>query len=189
MNRKIQLPNKKTENTSLWRSRRSVAVILLIIIFAIFGYYVLKNKATNRLQPVDNFSIYEPKFLKEGSLSLYKQDTLIKEIDIEIADKEEERVQGLMFRKSMPENAGMLFIFEQETPQSFWMRNTYISLDILFINKQGKIVTIHRNTETLSDQSYPSDEKAMYVLELNAGYCQKHNIADGDSIIYEKFNH
>ena len=62
------------------------------------------------------------------------------------------------------------------------MENTYISLDMIFISASNKIVTIHRNTKTLSEQSYPSSAPAKYVLEVNAGYCSRHNINEGDKI-------
>ena len=81
----------------------------------------------------------------------------------------------------------MLFIFPHEEMQSFWMRNTFIPLDILFVNANYEIVTIHRDTETTSDQSYPSTEKAQYVVEVNAGYCDKYMIKEGDRIVFRMF--
>ena len=82
----------------------------------------------------------------------------------------------------MEENQGMLFIFPADAMQSFWMRNTLISLDMIFINSNKKIVTIHKNTKVLSDQSYPSTSPARYVLEVNAGFTAKHNIQVGDQV-------
>jgi uncharacterized membrane protein (UPF0127 family) len=105
-------------------------------------------------------------------------------IDIQIANNDFDRELGLMFRKQMDENKGMLFIFSEEAKQSFWMRNTLISLDMVFVNASNKIVTIHKNTQTLSDQSYPSTAPAKYVVEVNGGYCSKHNINEGDKINY-----
>jgi uncharacterized membrane protein (UPF0127 family) len=124
-------------------------------------------------------------FKKEGELTF--TDTLGNEkvkIDLEIADNEYERQLGLMNRKSMEENQGMLFIFPFEKYQSFWMRNTLISLDILFINKDKKIVTIHKNSEILSAQSYPSSAPAMYVVEVVGGFTDKFNIIIGDKIFW-----
>ena len=125
------------------------------------------------------------KFKKEGELTF--TDTTgnpIIKIDIEIADNDYERQLGLMNRESMEEMQGMLFIFPVERYQSFWMLNTLFSLDMLFINSNKEIVTIHKNTTTLSEQSYPSSEPAQYVLEVNGGFCDRHNISLGDKVFW-----
>jgi uncharacterized membrane protein (UPF0127 family) len=125
------------------------------------------------------------KFKKEGELTF--TDTTgnpIIKIDIEIADNDYERQLGLMNRESMGEMQGMLFIFPFERLQSFWMLNTLFSLDIIFINSNKEIVTIHKNTTPLSQQSYPSTEPAQYVLEVNAGFCDIHNINLGDRVYW-----
>ncbi|RPI68080.1 MAG: DUF192 domain-containing protein, partial [Ignavibacteriales bacterium] len=122
-------------------------------------------------------------FKKEGELTFYTQDNKpIVKIDIELADTEYDRQLGLMKRKSMKENQGMLFIFPNEEQRSFWMRNTFISLDMIFVNSSKEIVTIHKNTRTLSEQSYPSTAPAIYVVEVIAGFTDKHNIKEGDKI-------
>ena len=125
------------------------------------------------------------KFKKEGELTF--TDTTgnpIIKIDIEIADNDYERQLGLMNRESMKEMQGMLFIFPVERYQSFWMLNTLFSLDMLFINSNKEIVTIHKNTTPLSEQSYPSSEPAQYVLEVNGGFCDRHNISLGDKVFW-----
>jgi uncharacterized membrane protein (UPF0127 family) len=122
-------------------------------------------------------------FKKEGELTFTDSLGTVKtKIDIEIANSEFDRQLGLMFRKHMEDKDGMLFIFTSEEMQSFWMRNTYIPLDMIFVNSAKKIVTIHRNTQTLSDQSYPSAAPAIYVIEVNGGFCSSHNINEGDRI-------
>jgi hypothetical protein len=122
-------------------------------------------------------------FKKEGELTFTDSIGTVKtKLDIEIANSDFDRQLGLMFRRHMDNNNGMLFIFPSEEMQAFWMRNTFIPLDMLFVNAAKKIVTIHRNTQTLSDQSYPSATPSMYVIEVNAGYCSTHNINDGDRI-------
>lgn len=125
------------------------------------------------------------KFKKEGELTFTDSvgNQIIK-IDVEIADNDYERQLGLMNRQSMEEMQGMLFIFPEERFQSFWMLNTLFSLDILFINSNKEIVTIHKNTTPLSEQSYPSSKPAIYVLEVNAGFCERHNIKLGDKIYW-----
>ncbi len=125
----------------------------------------------------------EYKFMKEGSLTF--TDSLnnpITKIDLEIADTDFDRQLGLMFRKSMETNQGMLFIFPVQETLSFWMKNTYLPLDMIFVNSDKKIVTIHKNTKTLSDQSYASTEPAQYVVEVNAGFADKYSIKVGDKI-------
>jgi hypothetical protein len=84
----------------------------------------------------------------------------------------------------MEQMQGMLFIFPQQRYQSFWMLNTMFSLDILFINNDKEIVTIHKNTTPLSEESYPSSEPAIYVVEVNAGFCDKHGINLGDKVFW-----
>ena len=91
-----------------------------------------------------------------------------------------------MKRKSMEENQGMLFIFPEEKMQAFWMRNTLISLDMIFVSAQKEIVTIHKNTKVLSDQSYPSTKPAMYVIEVDAGFSDRHNLKEGDKISWRE---
>jgi len=124
-------------------------------------------------------------FKKEGELTFTDSLGTVKtKIDIEIANSDFDRQLGLMFRKHMDDKDGMLFIFPSEEMQAFWMRNTFIPLDMVFVNAAKKIVTIHRNTQTLSDQSYPSSAPAMYVIEVNGGFCSTHNINEGDRINY-----
>lgn len=128
--------------------------------------------------------VTEPKFKKEGELDFISSETgnVLKHIDIEIAENDTERTQGLMFRKSMEESRGMLFTFEIEKVQGFWMRNTLISLDIIYVNADLEIVKIQRRTQPLSEVSLTSDFPAQYVVEVIGGYCTKYNIKEGDSI-------
>lgn len=82
----------------------------------------------------------------------------------------------------MPEDHGMLFVFEKEGSLSMWMKNTYISLDILFVNVSNEIVKIHKNTMPLSTRLISSDREAVYVVEVVAGFCDKYDINVGDRI-------
>jgi hypothetical protein len=150
----------------------AVIAVLALIFFLVFPDVFKKDK------PVDEYT-----FRKEGELTFYSMNNepLIS-IDIELADTEYDRQLGLMKRKSMEENQGMLFIFPDEELKSFWMRNTFISLDIIFVNTKKEIVTIHKNTRTLSDQSYPSAAPAIYVVEVVAGFTDKYKIKEGDKI-------
>ena len=97
-------------------------------------------------------------------------------VSVEIVSTPELLRKGLMWRSELPDDHGMLFVFEGDAPRSFWMKNTPLPLDILFINSDGKIVSIARNTVPYSLASIPSAAPANYVLEVNAGFSSKHGI-------------
>lgn len=101
---------------------------------------------------------------------------------VELATTEAERARGLMFRKELPEGHGMLFDFKQEQPVSFWMHNTYIPLDMIFIAGDGRIVRIAENTQPQSDRLIPSGAPVRAVLEVIAGTARKFGIAPGDRV-------
>jgi uncharacterized protein len=102
--------------------------------------------------------------------------------NVELATNDAERERGLMFRKSLPEGQGMLFDFKRDQPVSFWMHNTYISLDMIFISSDGRIVHIAQNAKPLSDDLIPSTAPVRAVLEVIAGTAQKLGIATGDRV-------
>ena len=101
---------------------------------------------------------------------------------VEVADDDVERARGLMYRRSMADNSGMLFDFGDEQNITMWMRNTYISLDMLFIDANGRIGHIATNTTPLSDTIIPSRIKAQFVLEINAGIARQQGIEVGDRV-------
>ncbi len=97
----------------------------------------------------------------------------------EKADNPNERNQGLMDVLSMPEDAGMVFYFDTEQEQSFWMANTPLPLDIMYVNSDSVIVSIYKNTIPFSERSLPSGAPAKYVIETNAGYSINFDIKEG----------
>jgi len=108
-----------------------------------------------------------------------------KVINVEVSDNFQERLQGLMNRESMDENSGMIFIFEEEKQQTFWMKNTLIPLDLIFVNSNLEIVDIKKDFKPCEEDPcivYTSQAPAFYVIEVNAGYSDKNNIQIGDSI-------
>ena len=107
---------------------------------------------------------------------------------VEMATTEEEKTTGLMYRKELPEGKGMLFDFAPEQEVSMWMKNTYISLDMIFIRADGRILRIAENTEPMSTKIIPSRGLAKGVLEVIAGTAQKYGIAPGDRIAHPLFN-
>ena len=106
---------------------------------------------------------------------------------VEIADTEEARAKGLMFRKSLPEGQGMLFDFHKEQEVGFWMQNTYIPLDMIFIRRNGTISRIAENTQPLSTKIVPSGGPVLAVLEVAGGTARKLGIAPGDKVAFPIF--
>ncbi|HEY9186255.1 MAG TPA: DUF192 domain-containing protein [Salegentibacter sp.] len=126
-------------------------------------------------------------FTKEGELSLIKAggDT-IKKLDIEIADSQYEHETGLMYRESMEELQGMLFIYDDAAPRAFYMKNTYIPLDIIYYSSDSTAVSFYENTEPMDQTSLPSGEPTQFVLEINAGLIEKWGIEVGDKIYFKR---
>lgn len=104
------------------------------------------------------------------------------QFDVDVARTSQEQAKGLMFVKSMPENMGMLFLFEKEREVYFWMKNTYIPLDIIFFDKDNMIVKIVKNTIPFSERILASDDKVKGALEVNAGIIDKYEIRLGDKV-------
>ncbi|WP_437738552.1 DUF192 domain-containing protein [Sorangium sp. So ce1335] len=112
-------------------------------------------------------------------------DTKAPDVTVEIARKEKERARGLMYRKHMADNRGMIFVFEQRTHHAFWMHNTCIPLDMLFIDSDGTIVGIEENTPTLTDSTFDVGCPSTYVLEVNAGWTRRHGVVAGQKVRLE----
>ncbi|KJC53848.1 hypothetical protein UB31_07585 [Bradyrhizobium sp. LTSP849] len=106
---------------------------------------------------------------------------------VEMATTEEEKQTGLMYRKELADGKGMLFDFNPEQEVSMWMKNTYISLDMIFIRADGRILRIAENTETLSTKIIASHGLARAVLEVPAGTAQKYGIRPGDRVGHPLF--
>ncbi|MBU0982348.1 MAG: DUF192 domain-containing protein [candidate division Zixibacteria bacterium] len=127
------------------------------------------------------------KFHKQGEATLTNADgQVLATIDLEIADTEATREVGMMYRRSMKDNQGMLFVFPVEEPRSFWMRNTYLALDMIYVNAAGHVVTIQRNTTPLKEIHYTSDVPALYVLEVVAGFADRVGVDVGDRLTWKK---
>jgi len=128
----------------------------------------------------------EIKFEKDGELYfLNAQKDTLKHLEIETAVSSYEQQTGLMYRKSMRENRGMLFIYEEERPRpNFYMKNTYIALDLVYIDTKNKVVDIQRDAKPLDESSILSQAPAKYVLEINAGKAQNWQLNEGDSVIF-----
>lgn len=113
-----------------------------------------------------------------------RTDRGVRSFQVEVADSDRERAYGLMCRKAMAPDRGMLFVFPQAEPQAFWMRNTLIPLDIIYIGADGRVVSITRNARPLSDTPLPSAGPAKYVLELAGGRAAEIGLLPGDRVIH-----
>ena len=123
-------------------------------------------------------------YVKEGEVAFLKKGETYRKIDVEIAENEAERNKGLMFRPFLPDSVGMLFIFQQPGVHAFWMKNTSISLDIIYVGPDKKIISIAENTKPYSEESIPPYGTVQYVVEVNAGFTKSNNIQSGDVISF-----
>ena len=104
-----------------------------------------------------------------------------------IADTGERQMQGLMFVRDLPADQGMLFVHDRPRVASMWMKNTFIPLDMLFIDARGRIVTIHQNTTPHSLETLSSDRPVLGVLELRGGEVARRGIRTGDRVLHAAF--
>lgn len=158
------------------------AFISAAIAGSILTFYNCKDNANSENKSLTK----EITFTKEGELTLLKadNDSIIAKLDIEIADDEYSTQTGLMYRHSMAENQGMLFVFKDLRQRSFYMKNTEIPLDIIYLNSEKEIVSIQKNAKPFDETSLPSETVSQYVLEVNAGLSEKWNLEKNDKIEY-----
>ncbi|WP_420409493.1 DUF192 domain-containing protein [Hoeflea sp.] len=126
--------------------------------------------------PVDS----EPLVIETGSGEV--------KFDVELALTPSDRATGLMYRESMPEDRGMLFRFDRTRLVVMWMKNTPLPLDMIFIDENGVVAGVARDTEPYSEAVIPSPGRVRYVLELNAGAALRHDIAAGDRVRHRAIN-
>ena len=122
--------------------------------------------------------------LKSGTVSFVNDEKLY----VEIAGTEDLRAYGLMQRASLDENAGMLFVYPDQEIRGVWMKNTLLALDVLFLSESGKIVSMLRNLQPCRQSPcsiYSSQYKARYMLEVNAGFIDKHGIKIGQDVMLD----
>lgn len=156
-------------------------LIFSFLLFVVFTACKEKNESQTSITK-------EVSFTKEGELTIKKAETdsTLVMLDIEIADDEYQTQTGLMYRKGMPNNQAMLFIFDDEQPRSFYMKNTEFGLDIIYINSKKEIVNIQKNAQPLDPTSLPSQGAAQYVLEVNDGLSDLWGLQAGDRVEWSK---
>ncbi len=108
-------------------------------------------------------------------------------VNVEVAATNAKRELGLMFRRHLDEQAGMIFLFKQPQHLTFWMKNTLIPLDMIFADSDGRIVGIVENAAPLSESMDAVDGDSQYVLEVNGGFCKRHGIIAGDRLRFIGF--
>lgn len=130
----------------------------------------------------------KPQELKKEPITIVTKEGRRYQLDVEVADTERTRQKGLMHREKLDVNSGMLFLFKGEQRLSFWMKNTLIPLDIIFVRQDGLIDHIHSNARPLDETRVTSRRDAMAVLEINGGQADSWGIKEGDIIHHPAFN-
>jgi len=166
----------------------SYSLLLLLLMFGAFYMYSTLRTPHKPATKTPEYVQTDPKFTHEADMVISRGNDTLKSLEIEIVDEEYGIKRGMMFRKQMEENRGMLFIFPDVQMRSFWMRNTIIPLDIIFVAEDRSIVTIQKNTKPFSETSIPSSAPAKYVLEVNAGLSDNYNLRLGDKLDWTLLN-
>lgn len=165
----------------------SPALLILLLVSALSFLNLSCQKNGDKQDDTTN-NQYNIKFKKQGEVYFQdKNKNLVKQIDVELAETPDTRHTGLMYRNNMEESQGMLFIFDKEEPQGFYMKNTIMPLDIIFINSKKEIVKIYKHTTPYSEDDLPSIKPILYVVEVKAGFTDKYNIKEGDIIEWKRF--
>tara|TARA_R110002050_G_scaffold274391_2_gene418817 strand:+ start:3240 stop:3770 length:531 start_codon:yes stop_codon:yes gene_type:complete len=173
------------------KNNKQIIAIALLLAFGLWLVFtVLPSGSGNGNTGPKKVGPVEPKFYKEAVLAVLDSSSsdTIKTFDIELCESMNEIQYGMMYRKSMDPNTGMLFLMGDERRQSFYMKNTYVPLDIIYINDAMEIVSIQKNAKPLDETSLPSTGPASYVLEIFGGESDKLGIAAGDKIKWQRWN-
>jgi hypothetical protein len=153
----------------------AVAIMILVVSIIVFD---LGARNENSTEALNSSELYES-VNDQTEVRIESPDGQI--IQLEVAKSPAKRAQGLMFIEELEENTGMLFVFEDEVIRNFHMLNTYISLDMIFLDKDLRVVTIHENTKTLqTEELYWSTEPAKHVIEMESGWVRDNNVSIGD---------
>jgi uncharacterized membrane protein (UPF0127 family) len=164
-----------------------VYVIAFILFFYLFKVVFVKIAASSLVKKVTEAEDEKQyPFTEHAELSINNGDLRLADFDIEIAETPEKQETGLMYRKKMAPNQGMLFVYDYAQPMSFWMKNTYLPLDMIFIDSDKKIVQISKDTVPYSEDQIICFKPVQYVLEVNAGICDMAGITVGSVVNWER---
>ncbi|PIR25571.1 MAG: hypothetical protein COV43_04285 [Deltaproteobacteria bacterium CG11_big_fil_rev_8_21_14_0_20_42_23] len=174
--------------------KKNVSLTLALFLFGSLMFSCEKSTGSSLLNPNDpsqqkaggEEGVDVPSDLSGISLATVSIKTADETISVtvEVAKTPEQRAQGLMNREALPQQNGMWFVFDQEVEDSFWMKDTFIPLDIIFVGKDLKVVSIIENTVPESTELLHSAKPYKYVLEVNAGFVKQHKIEVGDEMEY-----
>lgn len=161
----------------MWRNKVSAALLLLTLIPApVLGQ---GNRPVADCRP---------------DVALFATSEGVQNFTVEIADNDESRARGLMFRRGLDENAGMLFVYDRPRTVSFWMRNTYIPLDLIFMDSHGVIRHIHHNARPLDETSIPGaaigdpNPERQMILEIAAGEADRRGLKPGIAMAHPRLD-
>ena len=157
--------------------KRITLVLLIVVVSPVVSLYFVPLPAAAQQDVV----------FPESTLEIETQSGTRHTFRIELAETDPLRQRGLMFRNEMAPDAGMLFTYKRDRVISMWMANTYLPLDMLFIESDGRISRIAESTIPLSRESISSRKRARGVLELNAGTVRRLGLSVGDRVIHERF--
>jgi len=168
--------------------KKTIAVVIILVILVFLTFLLLQPFQS----PPD--SVKRPRVQKpltiEGNVQIYPTGQEAAPpilVYVAIADDPYERSRGLMYRHSLPDTVGMFFIYERQEILNFWMKNTSISLDIIFLDRDYRVVSIAEHTHPYSEDMIPSSHPARFALEVNAGFADKHGIKPGDHLILNRY--
>jgi uncharacterized protein len=153
---------------------------------AAFLYAVLLWSASAAAASTDEQQL--DRLFTRSTLKIATPDAQLHKIDIWVADNDARRMRGLMFVEHMADDAGMLFIYPQPQPISMWMKNTHLSLDMLFVRANGRVESIAANTKPMSTDTISSKGDVVAVIELKAGTAARLNIRPGAQVIHPAFS-
>ena len=155
-------------------------ILLLFLVFICVASCKQEAKKTIKTQEVT--------FTKEGELAIRNDslDTVLVKMDIEIAETDYETQTGLMYRKGMEDNQGMLFVFPDEAMHSFYMKNTEFPLDLIFIKADSTIASFQENAQPFNEMGLSSKVPVQFVLEVNAGNTEKWDLEIGDKVAIQR---
>ncbi len=154
-----------------------------VFTFIVFFIFIsCENEAPQR--QVQRVAI---EFRHEADISLLKNEEVITKIQLELAQTDYQKETGLMHRKSLQPNQGMLFVYENERPRpGFYMKNTHIALDLIYLNASFEVVDMFKNAQPFDETTIPSVAPAMYVLEVNAGFVDEFDVELGNRFALAK---
>ncbi|NUQ81169.1 MAG: DUF192 domain-containing protein [Bacteroidetes bacterium] len=169
----------------IFRKKWILAVLILLAVASLLLY--MSGNFSSRISTPRTEAVKTIPFRHDGQLVITDETGRERaRLQIEIAENDQSRAQGLMYRDPLPDTQGMLFLFPYDMIQTFWMKNTPSTLDMIFINSAGKIVTIHSYTQPFSTERYSSDQPARQVLEVRGGFCETYEITTGQTVSFTR---